>query len=58
MYSSALKLPEPEPMATTRPRPQALHHNRFSDKREILNLKIIIYAESDKPLYFNGTTAE
>ena len=26
MFSCALKLPEPEPMATTRLRPQALHH--------------------------------
>ena len=27
MLFDALKLPEPEPMATTRLRPQALHHN-------------------------------
>ena len=41
MFCNALKLPEPEPMATTRLRPLALHHNIPLISEKILKFGLI-----------------
>ena len=41
VFCNALKLPEPESMATTRLRPQALHHNTLPNNIRLYNIKEI-----------------